>query len=324
MKKILLFLVIVAIVMALARFLKPPPPRRDSYKEVRPTLGDVKVMISTTGGVTPQNRVELKPPVPGRVEAVLVDEGQMVTQAQILALMSSTERACLLDAARARSEEEYQRWKTYCNPVPILAPLDGMIISRNVEPGQTVNAMQTVLVLSDRLIVRANVDETDIGRIRAGMDVHISLDAYPDDLFTGRVDRVAYEAMLVNNVTVYEVEIVPLTVPTFMKSGMTANVDFIDAWRTNVLTLPVTAMTKRKDGSYEVTMRAGNAPDSGVYSKPVVVGLDDGKTAEIVSGLSPDDVVLERIIDLSKKESSSSSPFSMPQQPAGGEGPPGG
>jgi macrolide-specific efflux system membrane fusion protein len=326
MKKMIVVVLAIVAVLLLSRFLAPRPARQAVYKDVRPVVGDVRVVISTTGGVTPQNRVELKPPVPGRIESVMVDEGQMVTQAQVLALMSPTERACLLDAARARSSEEYERWKEYCNPVPILAPLDGVIISRAAEPGQTVTAMQSVLVLSDRLIIRANVDETDIGRIREGMDVVVSLDAYPDSVFTGRVDTIAYEAALVNNVTVYEVEVVPLTTPSFMKSGMTANVEFIASLRSNVLTLPVTAITEKKDGSHEVLMRAGSTQESGVFAKCILTGLNDGKTVEVVSGLTTADVVLERVIDLSKKdEEAGTSPFSMPQPTqGGGGGPPGG
>lgn len=325
MKKLIVIVLIVAAALSAGRFFAPRPNRQAVYKEVRPAIGDIKVFISTTGVVTPQNRVELKPPVPGRIESVLVDEGQIVTQAQVLALMSSTERACLLDAARARSNEEYERWKTYCNPVPILAPLDGVIISRDVEPGQTVGAMQTVLVQSDRLIVRANVDETDIGQVRIGMDVLMSLDAYPDNTFTGRVDTIAYEARLINNVTVYAVEVLPQAIPAFMKSGMTANVDFISAIRNNVLTLPVTAMTERPDGSHEVFVKSGEGPESTVITKSIITGLSDGKKIEIVSGLNAADVVQERVLDLSKKEASSSStPFSMPAPGQGGGGPPGG
>jgi macrolide-specific efflux system membrane fusion protein len=327
MKKFLAAVLLVAAALSAARFFAPRPSQQAAYKDVRPAIGDVKVFISTTGIVTPQNRVELKPPVPGRIESVFVDEGQMVTQAQVLALMSSTERACLLDAARARSSEEYERWKTYCNPVPILAPLDGLIISRDVEPGQTVGAMQTVLVQSDRLIVRANVDETDIGQVRVGMEVVLSLDAYPDSLFTGRVDTVAYEARMINNVTVYAVEVLPQSNPSFMKSGMTANVDFISAVRSNVLTLPVTAMTERPDGGHEVLIKTGSGPESALIAKRIVTGLSDGKTVEIVSGLTAADVVQERVLDLSKKEGAgASTPFSMPApgQGGGGGGPPGG
>lgn len=328
MKKIIVAVFVIAVLLALGRFLAPRPARKPVYKDVPVSLGDVKVVISTTGGVVPQNRVELKPPVPGRIETMHVDEGQIVSQGQILALMSSTERACLLDAARARSKEEYEKWKAYYSPVPILAPLDGLIVSRNAEPGQTVNSMQAVLVLSDRLIVRANVDETDISRVSVGMKAVISLDAYPDTVFTGRVDTVAFEAVLVNNVTVYEVEVLPDAPPSFIKSGMTANVDFIVSHRSNVPTLPVTAVTTAKDGKHEVLIRTGSGPESHEITKRIETGLDDGKMIEIVSGLKTGDVVLERIVDLSKKEEeASSSPFSMPQQPqqgGGGGGPPGG
>jgi len=324
MKRFIIIVLVIAVLLTLARHFGPRPPKEPGYREVRAELGDVTLTISTTGVVAPQNRVELKPPVPGRIESVRVSEGQTVTQGQVLALMSSTERACLLDAARARSEEEYERWKAYYSAVPILAPLAGTIISRDVEPGQTVAQGQTVLVLSDRLIVRADVDETDVGRIRVGMDAVISLDAYPDNLFTGKVDHVAYEARLVHNVTVYQVEVLPLRTPSFFKSGMTANVEFVSAVHENVVVLPVTAVTDTETGA-SVLMWAGTDPGR-TRSKRVRTGLNDGKVVEIVEGLADGDIALERMIDLSKKgDKGFRIPFlPKPPQPGGGGGPGGG
>ena len=324
MKWFIIVVLVIAVLLTLGRHFGPRPPLEPSYREVRAELGDVTVTISTTGTVAPQNRVELKPPVPGRIESVGVSEGQTVTQGQILALMSSTERACLLDAARARSEEEYERWKAYYSAVPIMAPLAGTIISRDVEPGQTVAQGQTVLVLSDRHIVRAEVDETDIGRIRVGMQAVINLDAYPDNIFTGRVDHVAYEARLVHNVTVYQVEVLPLNTPSFFKSGMTANVAFVSATRRNVVTLPVTAVTESKTGA-EVLVWAGTEPGR-TRSKRIKTGLDDGKVVEVVEGLGEGDIVLERSVDLTRKRDEGFGiPFlPKPPQPGGGGGPGGG
>ena len=74
--------------------------------EIKASLADIQISVSTTGIVEPQNRLEMKPPINGRIEEILVREGEKVKRGQILAWMSSTERAALLDAARAQSEEK--------------------------------------------------------------------------------------------------------------------------------------------------------------------------------------------------------------------------
>jgi len=70
-------------------------------REISPVYGSIQTFISTTGTVQPQNRLEIKPPISGRIEEILVKEGQIVTVGQILAWMSSTERAALLDTAHS-------------------------------------------------------------------------------------------------------------------------------------------------------------------------------------------------------------------------------
>src|SRR6185436_13241208 len=101
--------------------------------------------------------------------------GDWVKKGQILAWLSSSERAALLDAARARGPEEVKKWEELYKPTPMLAPIAGTLIARNFEPGQGVNASDGVLVLSDRLIVRANVDETDIAQLRVGQAARLTL-----------------------------------------------------------------------------------------------------------------------------------------------------
>lgn len=137
---------------------------------VRAVIGEIKETVSTTGTVKPQNRLEIKPPVAGRIEEIWVNEGQEVKSGEILALMSSTERAALLDAARLQGDLETTYWKSVYNATPLIAPIDGRVIVRSVEPGQTVTTADAVIVLSDRLIVQADVDETDIGEVAIGQE----------------------------------------------------------------------------------------------------------------------------------------------------------
>jgi len=260
-----------------------------TFRTVRVTRGDLHVTVLATGTIQPQNRLELKPPIAGRTEDILVKEGQSVQKGQILAWMSSTERAALLDAARAKGPEEVAHWEERYKPTPLIAPIDGTVIARNVEPGQSVTASDAVLVLSDRLIVKVQVDETDIGQIQLDQYARITLDAYPGETIEGRVDHIAYEAKTVNNVTIYEVDVLPVRVPPFMRSGMTANVTFLVEHKEGVLVLPSEAV--RQDHG-QATILVPDRSQRHPRPQEVVTGLTDGKNIELLSGASEGDTAL--------------------------------
>lgn len=264
------------------------PPKKETMRELVVSRGDVEVSILTTGEVRPRNRLEIKPPIPGRAETILVKEGDAVRKGQILAWMSSTERAALLDAARAKGSEELARWEDLYKPTPLVAPVTGIVIARKVEPGQTVTSSDAVLVMSDRLILKAQVDETDVGQVRLRQPAQIVLDAYPRQPLPGHVEHIAFEAKTVNNVTIYEVDVLPDQVPPFMRSGMTANLTFHVESKSGVLTLPVSAV---RGQGVEATVQAPG-PKGTPVERSVQTGISNGKTVEIVSGLAEGDRVL--------------------------------
>ena len=199
------------------------------YRVTKVARGDVKTTILSTGTVAPENRIDLKAPVGGRIERVLTEEGRRVKGGQILAWMSSTERAALIDTAQAKGPEELKYWQDAYRMTPILAPgHGGLIILKNVDAGQTVTQTDTVLSMSDRLVVKANVDETDLAQVKLGQRIGLILDAFPNNPLDGKVYHIGYDAKTVNNVTTYEVDVIPDEAPTFMKSGMTANGYFHD------------------------------------------------------------------------------------------------
>ena len=271
----------------------------------------VEVTIESTGTVEPRNRIEIKPPIGGRIEDVLVEEGQQVTKGEIIARMSSTERAALLDAARAKGPDVLRKWEDVYKTTPLIAPLDGTIIARNTEPGQTVTAQDPIMVLSDRLIVTAQVDETDIGRIQTGQSARITLDAYPDVIVKGKVEQIAYEAKTVNNVTIYEVKVEPESIPKCMKSGMTATVAFFQAAVENALTLPADAI-QIESGKSLVLVEDGR-PETPPETWRVLTGLAANGRVEILAGLDGHEPVVRKSFKL-KEKSKSSSPF----MPGGG------
>lgn len=264
-------------------------PSGEVIREVKPFIGSIETVITSTGTVQPQNRLELKPPINGRIEEILVKEGQTVKAGEMIAWMSSTERAALLDAARARGPEAMKYWQEVYKPTPLIAPIDGQVIVSTDQPGQTVTSSDVVIVLSDKLIVQAQVDETDIGKVAAGQKALISLDAYPEIKVRGRVDHIYYESKLVNNVTIYQVDILPDEVPAVFRSGMTATVSIIEKSKDNALLLPLDAVKRGKDGAF-VNLKDGFGKKG--KEKKVELGIFDDKNTEVVSGLSEKDTVL--------------------------------
>jgi macrolide-specific efflux system membrane fusion protein len=270
---------------------RPSSSSKDVIRIVKPQMGDIRVTISSPGAVHPKNRLELKPPVNGRIEKVLVEEGQKVKAGQTLGLMSSTDRAALLDAARGQGQETLKYWESVYKSIPLISPIDGEVIVGTVQPGQTVTSGEAVLVLSDRLIVRAQVDETDIAKIKIGQPAVVTLDAYPDIRIDAAVDHIYYESQTVNNVTIYEVDLKLAEVPEFFRSGMNTNVDFIIEENKNVLLVP-NEVVHRRHG--ETTVLVRGASDNQPEERTVTVGASDEKNTEIKAGLSINDEVIER------------------------------
>jgi macrolide-specific efflux system membrane fusion protein len=311
MRRKLFWIVIMLIGLGIAGaflFWKERAAEKPAYQEVLVQRNNLQTFVLTTGTVKPQNRLELKPPVAGRVEEVLVEEGDKVHAGQILAWMSSTERAALLDAALSKGTNELTYWKQLYKPTPLVAPLDGDIIARNVERGQTVTASDALYVMSDRLIIEAPVDETDIGRLTLGQRANFTMDAYPQNVISGKVDHIAYEAKTVNNVTTYMVDVLPLEVPLYLRSGMSANITVLTAGTNDVLLVPSEAV--HTETSQTVVWQSNPADMNKPLSVPVVTGFSDGKKVEIRSGLKEDDKVLIKVaFKIGAKGNAQKNPF---------------
>ena len=276
----------------------------ETLKEVNPFIGSIRTSISSTGTVLPKNRLEIKPPVNGRIERILVQEGDKVKVGQILALMSSTERAALLDAARGKGEDVLKYWEEAYKTIPLPAPIDGEVIVATTQPGQTVTTADAVVVLSDHLIVKAQVDETDIGKIKLNQVATLALDAYPDTKIKATVEHIYYESQTVNNVTIYPVDLIPAEIPPFFRSGMNASVEFVTQDKENILLIPEDVVNKENGEDY-VLLKQENGKKP--LKKYVKLGISDDKNIEVISGVNEND----RIIAKSKK-------YTLPKSTTGG------
>jgi len=304
MKKILIILVIL-IAAGIAAFFIFRPAKQVVDKETQLEKRDLRVEFRETGQVTPRNRLEIKPPFAGRIEEVLVQEGDPIKKGEVIIWMSSSERAAMIDAARAIGDEEYQRWQTIYKPTPIVAPMNGFLILRQNEPGQTVTPTDAPLVMADDLIVEASVDETDLRYIKIGDRLSMYLDAYPDETFTGVVEHIAYESTVVSNVTVYTIKIRPDKKPKAFRSGMTATITVAAESKKDAMTIPSSFITD-KNGKKTVVVRKGK---NLFETREIKIGMTDGRFTEILSGVGENDtVVILRTAGVAKARSFMSRP----------------
>ena len=151
------------------------------------------------------------------------------------------------EASLTQARAQLNNQKVNLNYTTIVAPIDGIIISRNVDQGQTVaasmNAPTLYVIAADltKMQVLANIDEADVGRMRPGQRVTFRVDAFPTEQFTGEVSQVRLQPAVVQNVVTYSTVISVPNPELKLKPGMTANVSIEIARKNNVLRIPAAA-----------------------------------------------------------------------------------
>lgn len=278
-------------------------------KTVVAVIGLIEQSIDATGSVAPENRVEIKPPVGGRIEKLLVDEGDKVKTGQVVAWMSSTDRTAILDAARAQGPDQVKKWEDAYKPTAVFASLPGEVILRDVVVGQAVESGKVLFAVADTLIVNAQVDESDIGKIKLGQRARIRLDSYPEQPIDGKVFDILYEGKNVSSVITYGVKVRPDKVPPFFRSQMTANVSFLVKHNEGALLVPAAAVKDGPGGKRLVTLPP-NA-DGKSETKEVKTGIESDEQVEIVSGLAAGDKVLVAGGKYQAQKAPDSSPLSF-------------
>jgi macrolide-specific efflux system membrane fusion protein len=267
-----------------------------TYDYLQVERGPLRVTLRESAFVEPEHRLTVTPPIPGRIDTINVANGVAVKQGQVLAWISSTDRAALMDAARAAGGKEIKFWEDVYKPAPLIAPLDGHIISTAVVPGQVVVTAETVFTMSDHLIVQASVDETDLNHVWLGQAVDITFDSFPDAHLTGKVHEIAYDATTVNNVTTYTVNIYLDSLPDYIRSGISANVFLLISDRRKVLRVPTDAITPEGD------VLVVQGPDQPPVSQSVKTGMSDGSWTEVLSGLNEGDWIARRVFTVQEAQ----------------------
>ena len=218
-------------------------------------------------------------------------------------------RANVNQTAAARAQAELNLKYT-----TIISPIDGVVISRNVDVGQTVAAAlqaPTLFTIAEdltRMQVDTNVAEGDVGKIRAGMEATFTVDAYPKRVFKGRLRQVRDNALTLQDVVTYDAVVDVDNSERLLKPGMTANVSFMYANAEATVRIPNAALRFRPDATSIPALTQGRAlpavvtPDDRIVWRvekgnavPLVVqaGITDGTYSELVSGpLKPGDALV--------------------------------
>ena len=165
-----------------------------------------------------------------------------------------------------------ERAKVDLGRCTIYAPVDGMVISRNVDVGQTVAASMSAPVLFQiandltKMQIDANVAEADVGGVEVGQEVEFTVDAFPDRTFHGKVTQVRNSPLTVQNVVTYDTVIEVNNADLKLKPGMTANVSIILQRRENVLRVPNGALRFRPPETAVLPVDTNAAAASSVTS----------------------------------------------------------
>ena len=212
----------------------------------------------------------------------------------------------------ATAKENVQKAQTNLGYATITSPIDGTVISKSVEEGQTVaasfNTPELFTIAKDltNMQVVADVDEADIGEVAVANRVAFTVDAYPDDTFEGVVKQVRLEATTTNNVVTYEVVISAPNADLKLKPGLTANVTIFTKEQPNVLSVPNKALrftpTKETVGKDMKIVdckgknKVWTLNDKTLTAHPVNIGQSDATHTQIISGVKAGQSVVTEIV----------------------------
>ena len=207
------------------------------------------------------------------------------------------------------AQQDVARAKTNLGYATVYSPIDGVVISKSVEEGQTVaSSFSTPSIcriakdLTDMQCI-AKVDEADIGEVREGQRVTFTVDAYPDDVFSGSVKQVRQNPVTTNNVVTYEVVISAPNADFKLKPGLTANITIYTMERSGVMSVPAAALRFTPEASvfgkkyvikdttaeHKLWTLDGNV----LTAHKVEIGVTDGTRTEVIGGMKEGSTVIQ-------------------------------
>jgi HlyD family secretion protein len=204
------------------------------------------------------------------------------------------------EADVARMNASLAQWREQLSYTTITAPIDGVVLSREVEMG---DAVSSILVLGSnatlifnmgdthQVYVKGKVDEADIGKVYLGQPARIKVESFKDKTFSGKVTKIVPLGVEKDNVTTFETWVSIDNQGGELKAGMTANAEIILEDKKNVLMVPEGALIYDKDKKASVEV-PDPSDKTGKKKVPVEVGISNGAKTEILKGLKEGDKVI--------------------------------
>src|SRR5216117_3792082 len=338
-----------------------------NYQTATVTRGPITQAVTATGTLNPVVNVQVGSQVSGNIAKLFADFNSQVKAGQVVAQidpalfqatvtqaegdLASAQAALELAKLNATRTEELFAKKTsskadldHCT---ITSPIDGVVISRSVDVGQTVAASLQAPVIFQiandltKMQIDANVAEADVGVLEVGQDVDFTVDAFPMRTFHGKVVQVRNAPITVQNVVTYDTVIGVSNPDLKLKPGMTANVSIVVAHKDNVLQIknaalryrPAEAASRQMTGSRVGSdgsktrvpsgAQRGGGRERGTSERTVYLlsgqpqpvqiktGISDGVVTEVIEGLKEGDrVVTAELASKSPAASPPANPFS--------------
>src|SRR5664280_451970 len=316
-----------------------PPPFRVGKVQAE----DLQVSVREVGVVDPETKVDVKSVVSGRVVSLKVRDGAIVKSGDVLAEVEpdvtqaqslSDVRAGVTQAevALKDAEQRYEIVERHGIPISgdaltqrarVTSPMSGVVITKGVELGETVtsgvssfNAGTVLFTVADlkTLLIKVNLNEVDIAKVKVGQPVRITLDAYPQKNFGGKVQFVAPAAKLLDKIKVFPVEVALDELGDAYRTGMSANVEILGEKREKAVSIPLEALQRREGQTVVYRLKDNLKPKQlkdareGLAARakfiwlsdhwkdyfdvvPVQAGVATLERAEILSGLKANDQV---------------------------------
>ena len=318
-KKYIIWVIVVGLVLLAGLFLVRSKNKPVDYKESKVDRGQVEKVIEVDAQVKPEIYADISSELPGLIKDVFVKENEKVVKGQRLFVLDRKSvnaqiAQAKLAVEKAELEEKHSRrhWdllkpeqkmeikKTteqsrqklnevyaQASKLTVVSPIDGVVVRRNVNPGEVASGMAMKVVDLDSLRVEALIPEVNVGLVRVGGLAKVTLDAYPDKILAGKIISIDATSTVKQNSTYYKaiVKLENLSGVNFLE-GMNADVDIIAQKKENILRVSRN-FAKKDDKGYFVYVL--NSHDKEPVKKYFQAGLVGESFVEVKGGLSAGD-----------------------------------
>jgi len=333
-KFLLVFIFLAVVVVGAYSLYQNREPEDQGFILVDVTRGDITEKAVAVGQIEPRQRFHIKSKISGIVKRCAVEVGDQVrpgdplieitpdptplerleAERRVETAQSAYKRA---EADWTRSQELVSKGVESRNTLDamveayelagiesiIRAPAAGIVLQRLVNNGDPVvpltsyqegTELATLADMSD-LMFKGTVDEIDVGKLTVGMPARLKIGALPDQEITGRLSRIAPQAIEEDNAKLFEVEIeLDPTDGVLLRAGYSANADLVIREKTGILLIPERLVIFEEEGAKRFVELSGEGPEAEPRKVEIETGLSDGLNIEVTEGLSEEDQLVQR------------------------------